>query len=156
KAAPAPEAAPPPAPPRHAAAPPAPATPAPAYERPARHLQQRSLRRADGGFERIRDGYVVGEAVHLRVRIGAPDDADWDSAPTPFPEHELPKERDEHTLQVVVHEPRHFDEPMLRDIVLPRAGPSGEAEFVFTPRSVGEFDARISVLHNGRVLQTAR
>lgn len=155
-----------------AAAPPAPATPrapappqtvgaagapVPDEERtPARHLQQRSLRRSGESLERIRDAYVLDEEVTLRVRIGAPDDPDWDSAPAPFPEHELPKDRDEHTLQVVVHEPDHFDEPMLRDLVLPRTGPSRDAEFVFTPRSIGAFDARISVLHRGRVLQTAR
>ncbi len=159
ESAPPPEAAvpPAPAPPPAAATPPAP-VPASrrADDRLARHLQQRSQRRVNGTFEDIRDGYLVSETVRLLVRIGAPEAADWDSAPTPFPEHELPKDRDEHTLQVVVHEPQHFEEPMLREIVLPRAGPSSEAEFVFTPRSAGEFDARISVLHNGRVLQTAR
>jgi len=131
--------------------------PADAEQRPARHLQQRSLRMAaNDALEPIHDGYVRGEPVMLCVRIGTPDDATWDSVSTPFPEHELPKDRDTHTLQVVVHEPRQFDEPMLREITLPRAGPSTEAEFVFTPRSSGVFDARISVLHRGRVLQTAR
>ena len=124
--------------------------------RPARHLQQRSLRKAGDTLEAIRDGYVRGEPVMLCVRIGAREDASWDSAPTPFPEHELPKDRDVHTLQVVVHEPDQFDEPMLREIELPRVGPSSEARFVFTPRRTGAFDARISVLHRGRVLQTAR
>ncbi len=124
---------------------------------PARYLQQRSLRQTSGGeLEPIRDGYVRGEPVLLCVRIGAPDDERWDSATTPFPEHELPKDRDTHTLQVVVHEPDQFGAPMLREITLPRAGPSTEAEFIFTPRSSGVFDARISVLHRGRVLQTAR
>ncbi|MCD6679904.1 MAG: hypothetical protein LT102_04485 [Burkholderiaceae bacterium] len=125
--------------------------------RPARHLQQRSLRKTvDDALEAIHDGYVQGEPVMLLVRIGTPDDASWDSVATPFPEHELPKDRDTHTLQIVVHEARQFDEPMLREITLPRAGPSTEAEFVFTPRSSGAFDARIGVLHRGRVLQTAR
>ncbi len=127
-----------------------------AGEGPARHLQQRSMRRVGRASKDIRDGYVVGEAVRLLVRIGSPADADWNSAPRPFPEHELPKDRDEHSLQVVVHEPQQFDEPMLRELVLPRSGPSSEAEFLFRPRRAGEFDARISVLHNGRVLQTAR
>jgi len=126
-------------------------------QRPARHLQQRSLRKTAGdALEPIHDGYVRGEPVMLLARIGTPDDAAWDSVPTPLPEHELPKDRDTHTLQIVVHEPLQFDEPMLREITLPRAGPSNEAQFVFTPRSSGAFDARISVLHRGRVLQTAR
>lgn len=125
-------------------------------ERPARHLQQRSMRRAGRAWKDVRDAYAVGEAIRLRVRIGTPEDTAWSSAPTPFPEHELPMERDEHRLQVVVHEPLQFDEPMLRELVLPRTGSSSEAEFLFTPRSTGRFDARISVLHNGRVLQTAR
>jgi len=124
---------------------------------PARYLQQRSLRQSsDGALEPIRDGYVRGEPVLLCVRIGARDDEVWDSATAPFPAHELPKDRDTHTLQVVVHEPDQFDAPMLREITLPRAGPSTEAEFVFRPRSTGIFDARISVLHRGRVLQTVR
>jgi len=125
-------------------------------ERPARHLQQRSMRGPADAREVIRDGYVRDEPVLLFVRIGAPGDATWDSLPTPFPEHELPPDRDAHRLQVVVHEPTHIPAPLLGELVLPRTGPSSEAEFRFTPRASGPFDARIGVLHRGRVLQTAR
>ncbi len=89
----------------------------------------------------------------VQVFIGPRRD-DSIAAPTAFPEDKLPKNRDTHRLQVVFHEPRQFDQPMLGEIFLPRQGDSNSAEFVFTPRAEGRFEGRISVLHRGRVLQT--
>lgn len=40
-------------------------------------------------------------------------------------------------------------------IDLPRTGRSSTCSFQFSPKRLGRFDARISVLHEGRVLQTA-
>jgi hypothetical protein len=118
-----------------------------------RYIQQKSFRKEAGAIVEERSGYVVGEPVKVQVYVGPKRD-DSITAPTVFPEHKLPKNRDTHRLQVVFHEPRQFDQPMLREIILPRLGDSSVASFVFTPRAEGEFEGRISVLHRGRVLQT--
>lgn len=121
--------------------------------RVARHLQQRSYRRVGGRFTRERRGYVAGEAVLVRFFIG-PLRKQVTAAPTAFPENELPAGQIEHSLQLILHEPQHFERPMLGEIVLPPAGDSNPAEFIFVPRSAGDFSARLTVLHRGRVLQT--
>ena len=118
-----------------------------------RHVQQKSFRKQAGQFVEERSGYVVGQPVMVQVFIGPKRD-DSIAAPTAFPEGKLPKNRDTHRLQIVFHEPRQFDQPMLGEILLPRQGDSNSAQFVFTPRAQGRFEGRISVLHRGRVLQT--
>ena len=118
-----------------------------------RHVQQKSFRKQAGEFVEERSRYVVGQPVMVQVFIG-PKRHDSIAAPTAFPEDKLPKNRDTHRLQVVFHEPRQFDQPMLGEILLPRQGDSNSAEFVFTPRAEGQFEGRISVVHRGRVLQT--
>ncbi|HMN21027.1 MAG TPA: hypothetical protein PKA16_06510 [Ottowia sp.] len=118
-----------------------------------RYVQQRSFCKQDGRFREERQRYVVGRPVLLDLFIG-PLRADSVAAPEAFPEHKLPRSRDPHRLQLVLHEPRQFDQPQLREISLPRQGDSSTARFVFTPRAPGPFNARVTVLHRGRVLQT--
>lgn len=118
-----------------------------------RHVQQKSLRKLGGQFVEERGGYVVGETLMVRVHIG-PRRTGSIAAPTAFPEFRLPPQRDAHQLQVVFHEPRQFDQPMQQDILLPKRGDSSIAEFIFTPQLEGAFEARLSILHRGRVLQT--
>ncbi len=118
-----------------------------------RYVQQQSFRKQAGKFMEERGGYHVGQAVMVQVFIG-PKRADIVSASQVFPEDKLPRNRNAHRLQVVFHEPRQFDQPMLSQIILPRQGDSNAASFVFTPRVEGQFEGRISVLHRGRVLQT--
>lgn len=118
-----------------------------------RHVQQKSFRKQAGKFVEERSGYSVGQPVMVQVYIGPKRDKSI-AAPTAFPEGKLPKNRETHRLQVVFHEPRQFDQPLLGEILLPREGDSNTADFVFTPRAQGRFEGRISVLHRGRVLQT--
>lgn len=118
-----------------------------------RYVQQKSFRKQAGAFVEERTGYSVGQPVLVQVFIGSKRD-DSIAAPLVFPEHKLPRNRQANRLQVVFHEPRQFDQPMLSEILLPRHGDSSSAKFVFTPRVAGRFEGRISVLHRGRVLQT--
>ena len=118
-----------------------------------RHVQQKSLRKAGGKFVEERGGYAVDETLMVQVHIGPRREGSI-AAPTAFPEHRLPLQSGAHRLQVVFHEPRQFDQPMLQDILLPKRGDSSTADFVFTPRQEGAFEARLSILHRGRVLQT--
>lgn len=122
-------------------------------ENVSRYLRQESFRKVDGRLTEIKDGYVVGESVMVSIVIG-PKRETAVTSPSIFPEHKLPHQRARHQLQVVFHDPRQFDEPMLRKITLPGTGDSDAAMFVFKPRIAGAFEARVSVLHRGRVLQT--
>lgn len=118
-----------------------------------RYIHQRSFRQEPPGLVEERVGYVVGEAVLVQIHIG-PLREDSIAAPGAFPEERLPPDEDVHRLQVVFHEPRQFEEPMVGEIELPRAGDSSAADFVFTPSAEGAFEGRVTVLHRGRVLQT--
>lgn len=118
-----------------------------------RYIQQRSFRRRGEDLAEVRSGYLLGDPVLVRIHIG-PLRADSIAAPTAFPEERLSPDEDAHLLQVVFHEPRQFEQPMLGEIRLPRSGDSSAADFVFTPRAEGAFEGRITVLHRGRVLQT--
>ncbi|MBS0544785.1 MAG: hypothetical protein JSR40_13730 [Proteobacteria bacterium] len=124
-----------------------------AREPETRYVQHSFWRTAAGELVEERQRLTVGTAVMLRVRIG-PLDEHWQAAPDPFPAHELPRNRRRHRLQIVFHEPTQLDAPMMGELWLPRSGPSSVAEFVFTPRKPAQFQARITVLHRGRVLQT--
>jgi hypothetical protein len=122
-----------------------------------RFVQQQSyVQQADGApLTRVFDAYAVAEPVVLKIRIGSGSDPEWQSSNAEFPFHELPPNASQHHLTVMFHEPRQLDQPLLADLDLPRVGSSTEAEFAFTPRVPGAFEARVSVLHRGRVLQTA-
>ncbi|TAG80493.1 MAG: hypothetical protein EAZ24_05080 [Burkholderiales bacterium] len=123
----------------------------------ARRVQQQSaVRNTEAeAFSKVSNGFAVGETVEMRIRIGSASDPEWQSSDATFPDHELPKNDSEHRLTVMLHEPSYIDVPVLRDIVLPTTGNSDEAVFTFLPKVAGNFEARASVLHRGRVLQTA-
>jgi hypothetical protein len=72
-----------------------------------------------------------------------------------FPTEQLDWKHDSHTLQVVFAEPEQWPEPLRGTLKLPRVGRSTTCTFVFTPRKPGPFAGRVTVLHRGRVLQTA-
>lgn len=118
-----------------------------------RFIHQRSLRRQGSEFVEETSGYVVGQPIMLFVHIG-PKRKGAVASKTAFPEEKLPKNRASHRLQVMFHEPRQFDQPLLGEMLLPRKGDSSAAKFVFTPKIEGPFEGRISVVHRGRVLQT--
>ena len=122
-------------------------------ERVQRFLQQKSFVKRGEDFIETKSGYIIGQPVMLEVYIGQKL-ADSIAAPDAFPEHKLPSSPDGHRLQVVLHEPRQFDRPLQREIHLPPMGDSSTASYTFTPKLEGMFEARVSVLHRGRILQT--
>lgn len=121
-----------------------------------RYIQKR-MKRLDGGPGADDPPALVGGVRHLMgVRIGPPEKG-WDSPKNlvPFPYELLPPAK-EHRLRVVLSEPDHLEEPLVNEVVLPRSGPSSEAEFKLTPRAgLRAFRARIVVSHRNRILQTA-
>jgi hypothetical protein len=123
-------------------------------QRARRFLQQQSLIRRSGRYQPETRAYIRGLPTLARVRIGPPDET-WTSLPEAFPEELLPGELDTWRLTVVLTEPHHLSQPQRRLIRLRRDGPSTECEFRFVPGRHHRFEGRITVLHRGRVLQTA-
>lgn len=122
--------------------------------RAARFLQQKSFVRTRDGLREASKGFLAGVPAIVRVRIGQAEQG-WDANPVSFPVEELPQHLERWSLTVWLTEPDHFPRPLKRRIRLPRDGNSTEAEFLFKPRDLPSFEARITVLHRGRVIQTA-
>lgn len=122
--------------------------------RAARYLQQQSFVRQRGGFEPASAGFLKGRPALVRVRIG-PSEGQWQSLPTEFPSEALPPDEKQWRLAVWLTEPAQLSEPLRKTVILPAEGPSTECDFRFTPQVAGAFEGRLTVLHRGRVLQTA-
>jgi hypothetical protein len=123
-------------------------------QRQQRFLQQKSFVKQNGEYIAEVKAFRRGIPVLVRVRIG-PIDSDWNAMPNEFPEATLPKGQAFWWLQVILSEPNHVKQPMRELITLSKDGPSTECEFRFTPGDYKHFDGRITVIHRGRVLQTA-
>jgi hypothetical protein len=119
-----------------------------------RYIQHRLFRKSGNDFLEENRRLEVGIPVMLKVRVGLPD-REWQTSPEVFPDHLLPKRRKFNRLQIVFHEPDQLDQPQIGEILLPPKGASNETVFTFTPRKAAPFQGRITVLHRGRVLQTA-
>ncbi len=122
--------------------------------RAQRHLQQHSTRWIGGEYRDAVDGFVLGTRTKVRMRIG-PSSPNWQGLAQAFPDEKL-LFAESWTLRVWFTEPDQLEMPLHADIELPADGPSEATTFTFVPRTTGTFDARITVTHRGRVLQTAR
>jgi len=125
-------------------------------DRPARHLQARMFDlgdRASAPTPALRAG--APHRIDVRIAVG---EAAWATLAERFPEEKLPPAQAAHTLTVVLTDPRLVPRPQVATIVLPADGKSETASFfVFAPlEGVDRMDARVTVLHRNRVLQTAR
>jgi hypothetical protein len=119
-----------------------------------RFLQEQIFIKKEGKFVEERRAFLKGVPTLIRVRIGPPDEK-WPAIDIVFPEEKLPKDLDEWRLTVVLTEANHLKEALRKSIKLPRAGPSTECEFRVQPGEHAIFEGRITVLHRGRILQTA-
>lgn len=122
--------------------------------RAARFLQQRSFVRRGKEYQEAVNGFIVGVPALVRVRIAEPEQG-WDVLPSAFPVEKLPQHLERWNLMVWLSEPDHLKAPIKRQIKLPRDGNSTECEFQFRPRAFPRFEGRLTVLHRGRVIQTA-
>ena len=140
-------------------------TPPPEDEETRRYLQARVFDVTDPSEPDARRYAFRSGAVHeVVVRVGRPDDG-WLAGPrdTPFPDERLPPDQDEHRLTVVFtvlafdgERPEGAREPQVGHVVLPQDQNSSECRFtLFVPPGVAEVEARLAVLHQNRVLQTA-
>lgn len=122
--------------------------------RAARYLQQQSFVKPGREYVEAQHGFLQGRPARVRVRIGPPE-AQWQSLPNAFPVEELPPEKKQWQLTVWLTEPTQLAKPLRGTLTLPSEGASTECDFRFTPREAGRFEGRLTVLHRGRVLQTA-
>jgi hypothetical protein len=107
------------------------------------------------GRPALRWGFQAGATHHVVVSIG-PKDAAWLAGNLPFPVEKLPPDASGHRLTVVFSEPNLLRRPLVDSVELPPFGPSSTAVFSLpVERDVSTVEARIVVLHRGRILQTA-
>jgi hypothetical protein len=107
------------------------------------------------GRSALRRGFQAGATHDVAVSIG-PKDAAWRAGNQPFPMEKLPPDASGHQLTVVFSEPNLLRTPLVDSIALPPSGPSDAAVFSLPVKgNVSSVEARISVLHRGRILQTA-
>ncbi|MEO5575584.1 MAG: hypothetical protein ABIR67_03160 [Gaiellaceae bacterium] len=119
-----------------------------------RFLQAQVLEHPDGGEATPARRLQPSSLHEVVVRVG-PLDAAWLAGTAAFPDEELPP-GEEHRLTVVLTEPYLLAEPQTAEILLPPAGPSTPCSFwLRAPAESGPVEARVIVLHEGRVLQTA-
>lgn len=123
--------------------------------RAARFLQQKSFVRVNSQFQDATMGFIAGAPAMVRVRIAVPEEG-WDSLASAFPVEKLPQHLERWNLTVWLTEPDHLPTPLKRRIKLPRDGNSTECDFHFRPRAdFTRFNGRLTVLHRGRIIQTA-
>ena len=125
--------------------------------RPSRHLQaQAFVIGSEDEAKQVTGGLRVGAAHRIDIRIGAAAET-WAVLADAFPDEELPRQGSVHKLTVVLTEPRLAPDPQVATILLPHEGNSEVASFYLLAREgVDRMDARITILHENRVLQTAR
>lgn len=103
----------------------------------------------------VRTGFRAGGSHDIAVWIG-PKDREAIAGNVAFPDRELPPEANGHRLTVVFAEPDLLPEPEVRTIELPTVGRSEAAMFKLeVPEQAERVEARLTVLHRGRILQTA-
>ncbi len=100
---------------------------------------------------------LADQPYKLAVHIGPPD-PEWLGPPPEgvFPEDLLPDTETHHHLQVAFFEPFHAPQPQIETLMLPPGGASEPVCFTFrTLPDRADFEARIVVLYENRILQTA-
>lgn len=103
----------------------------------------------------LRDEPLAPGKVHrLDVRVARASEG-WALAPEGFPE--LPPSADGHRLTVVLVAPSLREPVHTATLWLPPKGDSQPCAFHFAvPAKAGTFDARVTILHRNRILQTLR
>lgn len=107
------------------------------------------------GNKQQREALKPSTSYAVDVRIG-PLDVEWESAQKAFPVEELPPSETGHNLTVIFTEPRLSPDPQVGKLFLPPDGASAPCRFYFhTGDALNRVNARITVLHRNRVIQTA-
>jgi hypothetical protein len=119
-----------------------------------RYISAQTFVKDKDAFQPTKRAFLLRKPARIKVRIGPPD-KDWTSLDTPLDMSKLPEQKEAWKLKVVLSDPNHITTPLISSIKLPKDGPSTECKFQFTPLEATPFEGRITVLHRGRVIQTA-
>lgn len=119
----------------------------------ARFLQQRAFCLEPNPFP-ARGGFRANSLCAVDIRVGPVDKA-WNSLVEDFPDHLLPA-NELSILTVWLSEPNRLPTGIQGCVTIGPRGPSSTCRLSFFSGPAGDFDGRITLLHNGRVLQTAR
>jgi hypothetical protein len=119
-----------------------------------RYISAKTFVKDKDAFQPTKRAFLLNIPARITMRIGPPD-KDWTSLDTPVDMRKLPEQEEAWKLKVVLSDPNHISKPLISSIKLPKDGPSTECEFQFTPLVTTTFEGRITVLHRGRVIQTA-
>jgi hypothetical protein len=119
-----------------------------------RFLQEQIFMQKNGAYVSEHRAFLLNVSTKICIRI-APPDIEWETVSTEFPDWKLPAEQEEWRLGVVLSEPNHLKKPMRGTILLQRYGVSSECAFNILLNNNKDFEGRITVVHRGRVLQTA-
>lgn len=119
-----------------------------------RFIQAQTFVMRDDKYEKENRAFLLGIKSRIRIRIGAKE-KEWISPSIVFPVEKLPIDVESWRLTVVLSEPNHLKKPLHGEIKLPKYGSSTECDFDFIPIANPLFDGRVTVLHRGRILQTA-
>jgi hypothetical protein len=113
-----------------------------------------TVRDRDGNRD-VRTGFRAGGVHDITVWIG-PKDRKAIAGKVPFPDEKLPRDANGHRLTIVLVEPDLMSGPQAQTIELPTVGRSDAAVFALrVPNKAKAVEARIVILHRGRILQTA-
>jgi hypothetical protein len=106
------------------------------------------------GWARLRRGFQAGRRHRIGVSIGPPD-RELIVGSNPVPRDALDAAVG-HRLTVVLSDPILLRKPLLGTVALPPFGPTETINFELpVGRSASDVHARITILHRGRILQTA-
>jgi hypothetical protein len=119
-----------------------------------RYISAKTFVKDIDDFQQTKRAFLLRKPARITVRIGPPD-KEWTSLNTPVDMSKLPEQKEAWKMKVVLSDPNHIATPLVSSIKLPKDGPSTECEFEFTPLDTTPFEGRITLLHRGRVIQTA-
>lgn len=123
-------------------------------KRKERYISARTYQLRDGKFVEEKRALLVGLPAKSNVWIGPREEGAIQNDVL-IDITKLPPQIEAWGLTVVLSEPNHIPEPMIRKIELPQDGKSTICEFEYTIKKAVDFEGRITVLHRGRVIQTA-
>ncbi|MBK8254442.1 MAG: hypothetical protein IPK82_17460 [Polyangiaceae bacterium] len=123
--------------------------------RPVRRIQAQVYSVADLTQPKLVQAIQRDTPYQVDVRIGL-SNANWVNLPDPFPDEKLPNDGKVHELTIIFVEPNLAPEPQVTRVLLPETGSTEVVAFyVSTNAQSTQIEARITVLHQNRVLQTA-
>jgi hypothetical protein len=128
------------------------------FNPPPRHLQARVYAELEDKRVLMKESFAAGLQNTAEIHIGPR--LEYEDLPIlldPFPEKLLPPTQDgSHLLTVIFMEPNSMEQPLVSSLLLPLVGPSIPCMFSFTPKeNATNVEARVTVLHQNRVLQSA-